>query len=106
MEIITAYREGHTNYPMANGMPDLRKAVCHFLKVKQQLDFSPDEILISGGSRPLIYAVYKTLLDQGDKVVFPVPSWNNNHYCHLSQAQSRDGGNDGRYEFYACCGTT
>ncbi len=86
--IIDAYRSGHTNYPMANGMPDLRKAVSHFLKIKQRLDYSPDEILISGGSRPLIYAVYKTLLDPGDKVVFPVPSWNNNHYCHLSQAKA------------------
>jgi aspartate aminotransferase len=69
-EIILAYQDGHTNYPMANGMPDLRKAVSHFLKVKQRLDYSTDEILISGGSRPLIYAVYKTLIDPGDKVVF------------------------------------
>src|SRR4030095_14232402 len=87
-EIISAYRHGHTNYPMANGMPDLRKAVSRFIKVKQRLDYSADEILISGGSRPLIYAVYKTILDPGDKVVFPVPSWNNNHYCHLSQTKA------------------
>jgi len=85
-EIISAYRSGHTNYPMANGMPDLRKAVSRFIKSKQLLDYHPDEILISGGSRPLIYAVYKTIVEEGDKVVFPVPSWNNNHYCHLSQS--------------------
>jgi aspartate aminotransferase len=87
-EIIDAYRDGHTNYPMANGMPDLRSAVSDFIRKHQQLDYSANEILISGGSRPLIYAVYKTLIDPGDKVVFPVPSWNNNHYCHLSQAQA------------------
>ena len=87
-EIVDAYKSGHTNYPMANGMPDLRKAVSNFIRKYQQLDYSPDEILISGGSRPLIYAVYKTLIDAGDKVVFPVPSWNNNHYCHLSGAQA------------------
>lgn len=85
-EILEAYRNGHTNYPMANGMPDLRKSVSNFIRKFQKLDYSPEEILISGGSRPLIYAVYKTLIDPGDKVVFPVPSWNNNHYCHLSQA--------------------
>src|SRR5688572_22134457 len=51
-EIIEAYRNGHTNYPMANGMPDLRKAVSHFIKTHQLLDYSPEEILISGGSRP------------------------------------------------------
>jgi aspartate aminotransferase len=87
-EIVEAYKKGHTNYPMANGMPDLRKAVSEFIRRHQKLDYSAEEILISGGSRPLIYAVYKTLIDPGDKVVFPVPSWNNNHYCHLSQANA------------------
>lgn len=87
-EILEAYKSGHTNYPMANGMPDLRKAVSGFIKKYQLLDYSSEEILISGGSRPLIYAVYKTLIDPGDKVVFPVPSWNNNHYCHLSGAEA------------------
>lgn len=87
-EILEAYKDGHTNYPMANGMPDLRKAVSGFIKKYQLLDYSAEEILISGGSRPLIYAVYKTLIEAGDKVVFPVPSWNNNHYCHLSGAEA------------------
>jgi aspartate aminotransferase len=87
-QIVEAYKKGHTNYPMANGMPDLRKAVSEFIRRHQKLDYSAEEILISGGSRPLIYAVYKTLIDPGDKVVFPVPSWNNNHYCHLSQANA------------------
>ncbi len=87
-EIINAYRNGHTNYPMANGMADLRAAVSGFLKRYQKLEYSPAEILISGGSRPLIYAVYRTLIDPGDKILFPVPSWNNNHYCHLVHAQA------------------
>ncbi|HMT29487.1 MAG TPA: hypothetical protein PKD91_09440 [Bacteroidia bacterium] len=47
-EIVDAYKSGHTNYPMANGMPDLRKAVSNFIRKYQQLDYSPDEILISG----------------------------------------------------------
>ena len=84
--IIQAYGKHHTNYPAANGMPELRKSVAQFLQQRQSLTYSPEEILISGGARPLIYATYLTLLDKGDTVVFPVPSWNNNHYCHLSQA--------------------
>ncbi len=83
--IIKAYEDHHTNYPAANGMADLRLSVAEFLKTKQGLTFSPDEILISGGARPLIYATYITLLNPGDSVIFPVPSWNNNHYCHLSR---------------------
>ena len=86
-EIIAAYRAGHTNYPAANGILELRKAVSTFLKAGQGIAYSADEILISGGARPLIYATYLTLLDPGDAVIFPVPSWNNNHYCHLTGAK-------------------
>ncbi len=84
--IIRAYQEGHTNYPMANGMPELRNAISSHLTNSYHLNYSADEILVAGGARPLIYAIYKTLLDPEDVVLFPVPSWNNNHYCHLSQA--------------------
>jgi aspartate aminotransferase len=86
--IIKAYQERQTNYPAANGMIELRKATAEFLSDKQKLTFTPDEVLISAGARPLIYAVYSTILDPGDTVVFPVPSWNNNHYCHLSRVNS------------------
>lgn len=86
-EIIKAYQQGITNYPMANGQPELRKAVSAYIKKYQQLNYNENEILISGGARPLIYAIYKTIIDPGDKVIFPIPSWNNNHYCHLSQAK-------------------
>ncbi len=86
-EIIKAYEANETNYPPADGMADLRKAVANFLKKYEGLDYPIDQLLIAGGGRPLIYAVYQTLLDEGDKVIYPVPSWNNNHYCHLSDAQ-------------------
>jgi len=87
-EIIAAYNARHTNYPAANGIVELRKAVAGFLKEYEGLDYTPDEVLISGGARPLIYATYVTLLDAGDKVVVPTPSWNNNHYCHLIGAKA------------------
>jgi aspartate aminotransferase len=85
-EIIEAYKAGHTNYPAANGIVELRQSVSRFLQKYQGLTYSADEILIAGGARPLIYALYQTVVDKGDKVVFPTPSWNNNHYCHLSGA--------------------
>ncbi len=84
--IVKAYREHQTNYPAANGMAELRKAAAEFLLEKQNQSYSPDEVLISAGARPIIYAIFTTLLDPGDTVIFPVPSWNNNHYCHLSRA--------------------
>lgn len=83
-EIITAYTNNETNYPAANGVEELRVEVAEFLKTRQGLDYSPNSILISGGARPLIFALYQTVIDKNDTVLFPVPSWNNNHYSHLS----------------------
>ena len=84
--IIDAYHANHTNYPPADGVHILRENVSTFLAERYQLDYGAQEILIAGGSRPLIYAAYLALVDPGDKVVYPAPSWNNNHYCHLSGA--------------------
>ncbi len=84
--ITQAYQQGLTNYPPAAGMGELREAVSEFLKTRQGLDYGPNDILVAGGSRPLIYATYRALVDPGDRVVFPLPSWNNNHYCHLTGA--------------------
>src|SRR5690606_15114378 len=47
--------------------------------------YSENEILISGGARPLIYAIYQTILDIDDTVLYPVPSWNNDAYTYLSR---------------------
>lgn len=86
-EIQKAYQNNLTNYPPANGLQSLRKAISEDLKSRWNLDYSADEILVAGGSRPLIYATFKTIVDDGDKVVYPIPSWNNNHYAYLTHAE-------------------
>lgn len=86
--IQKAYEHNLTNYPPANGLLSLRKAVAKDIKSRWNLDYSPDDILVSGGSRPLIYATFKTIVDEGDKVVYAVPSWNNNHYAYLTSANA------------------
>ena len=85
--IIEAYEKGHTNYPMANGMLELRREVSNYIKNRQHLDYAPQEFLIASGARPLIYAAYQVIVDPNDTVIFPVPSWNNNHYTHLSNGR-------------------
>jgi aspartate aminotransferase len=82
-----AYAEGLSNYPPANGVLDLRKAVSAFLQRGLRLEYGPDDILIAGGARPLIYAAYKAVVNPGERVVYPVPSWNNNHYTYLHRAE-------------------
>lgn len=87
-EIIKAYRQNETNYPDASGVADLRIAVAGYLKKFGKINYGSDEILISAGARPLIFGLYQTLIDKDDKILYPVPSWNNNHYSYLSHAQA------------------
>ena len=83
-QIIDCYKKKYTNYPPADGIPELRHAVAAFIKEHESLNYSADEILIASGGRPLIYALFKTIVDAGDKVIYAVPSWNNNHYTSMN----------------------
>jgi aspartate aminotransferase len=85
-EIAAALRHGETNYPPSNGVASLRESVRHFYERGLGLEYPVSSVLITAGSRPGIYGTFKTLVDPGDRVVFAVPSWNNNHYCHLTGA--------------------
>jgi aspartate aminotransferase len=81
--IVEAYRKHFTNYPTAEGNLDLREALHSFMKDIQGLDYGTNEILVAAGGRPLIYATFRAVCDKGDKVIYAVPSWNNNHYTHF-----------------------
>ena len=85
--IVDAYKDNQTNYPPAEGVAVLRENVSAFLKERFGLDYNSKQILVAGGSRPLIYGTYMALIDPGDKVIFPTPSWNNNHYCRFTGAE-------------------
>lgn len=83
-EILNAYKEGLTNYPPGAGVLALRQAVAGFIKEHEGIAYANDEIQIASGGRPLIYTTFQTIVDPGDKVIYAVPSWNNNHYTHLN----------------------
>lgn len=85
--IVDEYFADQTNYPAADGMLELRNAVSKLLKERGGLDYKNDEILIAGGARPVIYSIFRTLVDANDTVIFAVPSWNNNHYTYLNNAK-------------------
>lgn len=81
--IVSAYRKHFTNYPAAEGNLDLREAILSFIKDEEYLDYGTNEILVASGGRPLIYGMFRAICDAGDKVIYAVPSWNNNHYTHF-----------------------
>ena len=81
--IIDAYRKHFTNYPAAEGNLDLRESISKFMLAKESLHYKPSEILVAAGGRPLIYSLFRAICDKGDKIIYAVPSWNNNHYAHF-----------------------
>jgi aspartate aminotransferase len=88
--IQDAYEWDLTNYPNSQGELELRESVSKHIKHQFNVDYSPEEILIGGGVRPLIYTVYKATVNPGDGVIYPTPSWNNNHYCFLHKAEKQE----------------
>jgi aspartate aminotransferase len=78
-----ALAAGETNYPPSDGVKELRQAVMRFYQASFGLAYPLESTLIAGGSRPIIFAAYAAVVDPGDKVIYPTPSWNNNHYTYL-----------------------
>lgn len=86
-EIVEAYRQHFTNYPAAEGNLDLREALSGFIQKSEGISYNVNEILVASGGRPLIYTVFRAICDKNDKVIYAVPSWNNNHYTHFTEGQ-------------------
>ena len=84
-ELITkALEDGQTNYPPSDGTLELRNSVVDLFQEKFGLTYPIDSTLIAGGARPIIYAAFQAVVDPGDKVIYPTPSWNNNHYTYMT----------------------
>ncbi len=81
-----ALAAGQTNYPPSDGVLELREAVAEYVEREWSVQYPVESILIAGGARPVLYAAYRSILNPGEKVVYPVPSWNNNHYSWLASA--------------------
>jgi aspartate aminotransferase len=85
--VTAALQAGHTNYPPSDGVEPLRRAISEFYTRRLGLSYSLPSVLVTSGARPAIYGAYRVLVDPGDRVVFPVPSWNNNYYSQLIGAE-------------------
>lgn len=86
--VTAALRAGHTNYPPSDGIEPLRRAISEFYSRRQGVEYPLASVLVTSGARPAIYGAYRVLVDPGDRVLYPVPSWNNNYYSQLLGARS------------------
>lgn len=72
---IRAIENNQTKYTPTPGTLSLRQAVSKRLQEDWGLAYSPEEIVVSGGGKPILYTALKTLLDPGDEVILPAPYW-------------------------------
>ena len=70
-----AIDDNFTHYPPVPGYADLREAICTKLKRDNDLDFKPEQIVVSTGAKQSIYQLAQVLLNPGDEAIIPTPFW-------------------------------
>ncbi len=70
-----AIDQNFTHYPPVPGYPELREAICKKLKRDNDLDYLPEQVVVSAGAKHSIANVILSLVDPGDEVLIPVPYW-------------------------------
>lgn len=72
---ISAIKAGATKYTPVDGTPQLKKAIIDKLKRDNQLNYAPNQILVSCGGKQSFFNLCQALLNPGDEVIIPAPYW-------------------------------
>jgi len=70
-----AIDEGYTHYTPVPGYLDLRQAICQKLKRDNDVDYKPDQIVVSTGAKQSLANVILSIVNPGDEVIIPTPYW-------------------------------
>lgn len=70
-----AVDDNWSHYPPVAGYPDLREAVCTKLKRDNNLDYKPENVVVSTGAKQSLANVVMAIVDHGDEVIIPTPYW-------------------------------
>jgi aspartate aminotransferase len=72
---VRAIEAGHTKYTEEAGILELRRAIAAQYRARWNLDYSPDDTIVSTGAKQGIYNAIHALVNEGDEVLIPQPSW-------------------------------
>ena len=72
---IQAIRDGKTKYTPADGLPELKQAICAKFKRDNGLTYTPAQVHVAPGGKPVIYNAFVSTLNPGDEVIIPAPYW-------------------------------
>ena len=68
-------RSGDTHYSPSSGIPELRQSIARFAGRKRGLTFSPDQIVVTPGGKPIMFFIIMALAQEGDEVIYPNPGF-------------------------------
>ena len=72
---IKAIRAGKTKYTDADGIPELKQAICAKFERENGLRYTPSQVHVAPGGKPVIFNTMLSTLNPGDEVVIPAPYW-------------------------------
>jgi len=72
---VKAIHDNWSHYTPVPGFLDLREAVCTKLKRDNNLDYKPEQIVVSTGAKQSLANAILALVDEGDEVIIPTPYW-------------------------------
>ena len=72
---IKAIQDNQTLYTAADGMPELKEAIISKFTGDNQLNYEPNEVLVSVGAKQALFNLCLALLEKGDEAIIPAPYW-------------------------------
>lgn len=70
-----AIDENYSQYTPVDGYLELKQAICKKFKRDNNLDYKPENIVVSTGAKQSLYNIAQVLLNNGDEVILPAPFW-------------------------------
>jgi aspartate/methionine/tyrosine aminotransferase len=72
---VEALRSGYTHYSPSPGIPELRATIAEVAGKKRGLSFSPDQVVVTPGGKPIMFFLILALAQEGDEVIYPNPGF-------------------------------
>ena len=72
---IQSLEQGHTYYTSNSGLPELREEICNYMRRRFNLNYERDEVLVTVGGSEAIDVAVRALVNPGDEVIVPMPSF-------------------------------
>ena len=72
---IQSLERGHTYYTSNSGLPELRAEICKYMLRRFDLEYKSSEVLITVGGSEAIDVAVRALVNPGDEVIIPLPSF-------------------------------